>query len=234
MGTKELQSKLQEEHYLEDGRNGNERVVWLLGGELPYAIQLKGRATYYSIGRQRFSSTHQTLLLRLTSGWRMARYIFTYSFVHKGFTEGCRSYLSIDSTALNGRWNGHLAAATTLDGHNWMYQLAFGFIDGEITANWEWFTTQLHKDIGDLPVQAICTEKIEKAIKNVFPRAEHKVYFRHLMQNFLKSLVGMFFSKMYPSAREYRVEVFQYFSTLLMRLVLMLWFGLRIMINCCG
>jgi hypothetical protein len=28
-----------------------------------------------------------------------------------GFLEGCRPYLSIDSTTLNGRWNGHLAAA---------------------------------------------------------------------------------------------------------------------------
>lgn len=28
-----------------------------------------------------------------------------------GFLEGCRPYLSLDSTALNGRWNGHLAAA---------------------------------------------------------------------------------------------------------------------------
>jgi hypothetical protein len=26
----------------------------------------------------------------------------------EGFHEGCRSYLSVDSTKLNGRWNGHL------------------------------------------------------------------------------------------------------------------------------
>jgi hypothetical protein len=39
----------------------------------------------------------------------------------QGFLEGCRPYLSIDSTALNGRWNGHMAAATSIDGHNWMY-----------------------------------------------------------------------------------------------------------------
>jgi hypothetical protein len=33
----------------------------------------------------------------------------------QGFLEGCRPYLSIDSTALNGRWNGHMAATTTID-----------------------------------------------------------------------------------------------------------------------
>ena len=54
----------------------------------------------------------------------------------EGFLEGCRPYLSIDSNALNGRWNGHLAAACGIDGHNWMYPVAFGFIDGETTDNW--------------------------------------------------------------------------------------------------
>jgi hypothetical protein len=44
-----------------------------------------------------------------------------------GFLNGCRPFFSIDSTALNGRWNGHLPSATILDGHNWMFSVAFGF-----------------------------------------------------------------------------------------------------------
>ena len=44
-----------------------------------------------------------------------------------GFLNGCRPFLSIDSTALNGRWSGHLPSVTTLDGHNWMFPIAFGF-----------------------------------------------------------------------------------------------------------
>jgi hypothetical protein len=35
-----------------------------------------------------------------------------------GFLQGCRPYLSVDFTALNGRWNGHLPSATAVDGHN--------------------------------------------------------------------------------------------------------------------
>jgi len=132
----------------------------------------------------------------------------------EGFLEGCRPYLSIDSTALNGRWCGHLAAATALDGHNWMYPVAFGFIDGETTDNWEWFMTQLHKAIGDLPTLAICTDAckgLENAVKIVFTFAEHRECFRHLMQNFIKRFGGDIFCKMYPAARAYRPEVFQYF-----------------------
>ena len=44
-------------------------------------------------------------------------------------------FFSIDSTALNGRWNGHLPSATALDGHNWIFLVAFGFFDGETTDN---------------------------------------------------------------------------------------------------
>jgi len=44
-----------------------------------------------------------------------------------GFLNGCRPYLSIDSTALNGRWNGHMPSAVALDGHNWIFPIAFVF-----------------------------------------------------------------------------------------------------------
>ena len=56
-----------------------------------------------------------------------------------GFLNGCRPFFSIGSTALNGRWSGHLPSATTLDGHNWMFLVAFGFFDGETTDSWTWF-----------------------------------------------------------------------------------------------
>jgi hypothetical protein len=40
-------------------------------------------------------------------------------------------------------WNGHLAAAIAVDGHNWMYPVAYGFIASETTDNWTWFMEQL-------------------------------------------------------------------------------------------
>jgi hypothetical protein len=35
-----------------------------------------------------------------------------------GFLQGCRPYISIDSTALNGQWNGHMPSSLAIDGHN--------------------------------------------------------------------------------------------------------------------
>jgi hypothetical protein len=126
-----------------------------------------------------------------------------------GFLEGCRPYLSLDSTALNGRWNGHLAAAVGVDGHNWMYPLAYGFIASETENNWTWFMQQLKKAIGDPPLLAVCTDAckgLENAVKNVFPSAEQRECFLHLMKNFQKKFRG--FGKMYPAARAYRDDIF--------------------------
>jgi hypothetical protein len=36
----------------------------------------------------------------------------------EGFRAGCRPYLSVNSTALNVRWNEHLPVTTSVDGHN--------------------------------------------------------------------------------------------------------------------
>jgi hypothetical protein len=89
-----------------------------------------------------------------------------------GFLQGCRPYLSVDSTALNGRWNGHLPSATAVDGHNWMFPVAFGFFESETEDNWKWFMQQLRKAIGDLPILAVCSDAckgLTNAMRDVFP-----------------------------------------------------------------
>jgi hypothetical protein len=73
------------------------------------------------------------------------------------------------------------------------------------------------------------------AVKQVFPHAEHRECFRHLIHNLIKRLGGDVFSKMYISTgRSYRPEVFQYFSMKLWWLSLKYWNGFRITTNCRG
>ncbi|XP_014751623.2 uncharacterized protein LOC106865635 [Brachypodium distachyon] len=135
-----------------------------------------------------------------------------------GFLDGCRPYLSIDSTALNGKWNGHLAACTALDGLNWMYPVAFGFIEVENEDNWRWFMRQVYKAIGPIPKLVVSTDAckgLENAVKKVFPQAvfpqaEQRECFRHLMQNFSKKYHGDMIGRMWAPARTYRPEMFEY------------------------
>ncbi|WVZ93804.1 hypothetical protein U9M48_039759 [Paspalum notatum var. saurae] len=130
-----------------------------------------------------------------------------------GFIEGCRPYLSIDSTTLNGMWNGHMPACA-IDGHNWLFPVAFGLFDSETKENWIWFMEQLWSALGTLPHLAICTDVgkgLIEAVKKVFPWVEHRECFRHLMENMKKNFSETEYAKyMWPAARAYTPEKHKY------------------------
>ncbi|WVZ82562.1 hypothetical protein U9M48_029816, partial [Paspalum notatum var. saurae] len=146
---------------------------------------------------------------------RFNRFFCAFKGCIDGFLNGCRPYISIDSTALNGMWNGHMPAALALDGHNWMFPLAFGFFDGETKENWTWFMEQLVKAIGPMPKLAISSDGckgLAAAVKKVFPWAEHRECFRHLMENMKKNYTGEVYGKnMWPAARAYTSGKYKYF-----------------------
>jgi hypothetical protein len=129
----------------------------------------------------------------------------------EGFHEGCRPYLSVDSTALNERWNSHLPSATSVNGHNWMFSVAFGFFEYETYESWSWFLQQLQKAIGESSLLAIHTDACQgltAAVKDVFPHAERRECFRHLIQNYIKNFTGK--KHMYPAAWAYRKYVYEH------------------------
>jgi hypothetical protein len=89
-----------------------------------------------------------------------------------GFLRGCRSYLAIDMTFLIGKYRGQLACACAVDGHNWMYPVAFGVFDSEINETWIWFMERLREAIGTPYSLAICTnagQAVMAGVQQVFP-----------------------------------------------------------------
>ena len=80
-----------------------------------------------------------------------------------------------------------------MDGHNWMYPVAYIFIASKTQDNWTWFMQQLKKVIGDPPLLVICSDAcngLESAVNNVFPIAEQRECFFHLMKHFAKRFRG--------------------------------------------
>ncbi|KAL1545187.1 hypothetical protein AAHA92_21937 [Salvia divinorum] len=96
-----------------------------------------------------------------------------------------RPYLSVDVTALNGRWNGQLASATALDGHNWMFPVAFRLFEN-------------------------ACKGLENVVKAVYPWAEHRECFIHLIKKFSKRFQGPIFGHMYPAARTFCLIYHEY------------------------
>ena len=111
----------------------------------------------------------------------------------QGFLNGCRPYLAVDATALNGRWRGQLAAASAVDGHNWLFPVAFGVLEVESEESWVWFLQQLRNIIGTpsgLVIHTDACKGLETAVEIVFPGVEHRECMRHLAHNFKKKFKG--------------------------------------------
>jgi hypothetical protein len=131
--------------------------------------------------RLKYNLGLKVVLSRLTQKRRRGTYILTVFMALEpciqGFKGGCRPYLSIDSTILTSRWNGCLASATALDGHNWMFPVPFGLFQSESEENWEWFMRQLHRSIGDVSPLAISTDAckgLANVVWTVFPHAKQR------------------------------------------------------------
>jgi len=212
IGAKELQDKLQSEHKVtipyDTVWRGREKALAEVYGTWEESFELLFRWKAELLKRCP-GSVVEIEVLELDGEVYFHRFFCALKPCIDGFLEGCRPHLSIDATALNGRWNGHLAAAVGVDGHNWMYPVAYGFIAFETQDNWTWFMEQLKKAIGDPPLLAICSDAckgLENAVKNIFPNAEQRECFYHLMKNFVKRYRG--FGQMYPAARAYREDIF--------------------------
>nr|KAJ0199389.1 hypothetical protein LSAT_V11C600310450 [Lactuca sativa] len=107
-----------------------------------------------------------------------------------GFPPSCRPYIGLDACHLKGKFNGVLAAATSIDGNN----VAYGVLEAENTKSWTWFLTSLQKAIGT-------------PNGLVYPNIEHRECIRHLCSNFKKHFRGDFFmSKLWEAANTYSVN----------------------------
>jgi len=114
----------------------------------------------------------------------------------KGFLDGCRPYLAVDATALNGRFRGQLVAACAIDAHNWLFPVAYGVLEIESEESWTWFLQNLLQVIGfphGLVIHTDACKGLETAVEKVFPGVEHRECMRHLAANFSKTFKGKIF-----------------------------------------
>lgn len=115
---------------------------------------------------------------------------FKYMFLSFGASakgyEFMRKVVVVDGTFLKGKYPGTLLVATAQDGDSHVYPLAFGIVDSENDASWEWFFTKLKSVVEDDPRLVMISDRhcsIGEAIKKVYPSAHHGICTYHLLKN---------------------------------------------------
>lgn len=119
------------------------------------------------------------------------RVFWTFAPAVEGFNH-CRPVISIDATHLYGKYRGKMMIATSLDGANQIYPLAFAIVDEESHSTWYWFLMCLRSYVTKR--QGICLisgqhEGIISAIADEQtmwqpPYGYHRFCMFHLTSNF--------------------------------------------------
>ncbi|ESQ51175.1 hypothetical protein EUTSA_v10017584mg [Eutrema salsugineum] len=97
-----------------------------------------------------------------------------------------RRVIVVDGCHLTGKYEGTLLVATAQDGNFQIFPLAFGIVDGEDDASWEWFFSKLRECVSDGYPLVIVSDRhlsIKKACQTIFPWAKRGICYYHLQHN---------------------------------------------------
>ncbi|XP_018441735.1 uncharacterized protein LOC130507350 [Raphanus sativus] len=112
-----------------------------------------------------------------------------------GFLEGCRPLVFLDSVPLKSKYQGTLLAATSVDGDEEVFPLAFAVVDAESEDNWEWFLLQLRTALSTSNAITFVAERLkslQELIPRVFVGSFHAYCLRYLTDELIRELKGPF------------------------------------------
>ncbi|XP_039125133.1 uncharacterized protein LOC120261340 [Dioscorea cayenensis subsp. rotundata] len=129
-----------------------------------------------------------SIALILSSANSMVRRLFVsfHAFLH-GFKHGCRPLLFLDRIPLkaNNQWK--LLVAAAVDGNDEILPVAFGLVEAETCASWQWFLEQLKcalDSCGNLTIISSRKMGLDESVPQVFQDCFHSYSLSHLMEEF--------------------------------------------------
>ena len=109
-----------------------------------------------------------------------------------GFLSRCWPTIAIDSSHMSGPYNGAFFSATSYDGNDNMFPIAYGVMSSDNYKDWNWFLQNLKNLIRDKDVVILSYRhpSFLRSIPELFGGKNHAYCYRYLKENF-----SSFFSK---------------------------------------
>ncbi|XP_025013121.1 uncharacterized protein LOC107261246 isoform X2 [Ricinus communis] len=148
------------------------------------------------------------------------RFFVSFHASITGFEQGCRPLIFLDSAPLNSKYQGMLLAATSVDGNDGIFPVAFAVVDAETEDNWNWFLMELKSAVSasrQITFVADFQNGLKKSLPEVFDKCYHSYCLRHLAERLNRDLKGQFshearrfmINDFYAAAYAPRLEGFQ-------------------------
>ncbi|GAU16740.1 hypothetical protein TSUD_199820 [Trifolium subterraneum] len=137
-----------------------------------------------------------------------------------GFRQACRPLLFLDRTPLNSKYQGELLAATSVDGNDGIFPVAFAVVDAETEDNWHWFLQELKSALStteQITFVADFQNGLKTSLSEIFENCYHGYCLRHLADKLNRDLKGQFshearrfmVNDFYAAAYASRPEIFE-------------------------
>ncbi|XP_059637869.1 uncharacterized protein LOC132279839 [Cornus florida] len=121
-------------------------------------------------------------------------FVSFHASIH-GFQNGCRPLVFLEATSLKSKFQEILLTATTLDGDDGFFPVAFAVVDVENNDNWHWFLEQLKSAVSTSISITFVSDRekgLKESVLEVFGNAYHGYSMYHLLDSFKKNLKGPF------------------------------------------
>ncbi|KAK4774182.1 hypothetical protein SAY87_029201 [Trapa incisa] len=126
---------------------------------------------------------------------RFQRMFVCFHAMVQGFENGCRPLLFLGATYLKSKYHEILLTASSLDGDNSVFPVAFAVVDVENEENWRWFLEKLKSSVGcsrTLTFVADMEKGLEKLVAELFENSHFGYSIFHLLESLKRNMRGPF------------------------------------------
>ncbi|KAF3781848.1 hypothetical protein EJ110_NYTH34016 [Nymphaea thermarum] len=133
----------------------------------------------------------RAILATVIEGQFHRLFIAFHACLH-GFEQGCRPLLFLHSASLKLKHQGVLLAATSIDGDDGVFPVAFAIVEQETYDTWQWFLVELKNVLSARSLTFVSDglKGLKEVVPEIFINSEHAFCLSYLAEKLKKEMKG--------------------------------------------